>query len=211
MNWILIGIILTAFFLLGSARLAGAIRLAAVQGALLAAIPWLEGEMSNWHRIPLAIVIFVIKAIAIPVLLHRSIREAAVRQEAEPGVSLHVSLLTGGLILVIAFSSARVLPLPATILSPLTIPVAFATFLIGFLILITRTQAVSQIIGFLVLENGIFLFGSTLLTDFPLTVELGVLLDLLVGVFVMGIMIYHIHRTFDHINTKALSTLKDTE
>lgn len=209
MNWILIGIILTAFFLLGSARLAGAIRLAALQGALLAMIPWLEGEMSNWHRVPLAIVIFAIKAIAIPLLLHRSMREAAVRQEAEPGVSLHLSLLAGGLILVIAFSSARVLPLPATILSPLTIPVAFATFLIGFLILITRTQAVSQIIGFLVLENGIFLFGSTLLTDFPLTVELGVLLDLLVGVFVMGIMIYHIHRTFDHIDTKALATLKD--
>ena len=64
-------------------------------------------------------------------------------------------------------------------------------------------------IGFLVLENGVFLFGMILIGDFPLTVELGVLLDLLVGVFVMGIMIYHINKTFDHIDTTVLSSLKD--
>jgi len=101
--------------------------------------------------------------------------------------------------------------MPGPGLSPLLIPAALTTVLTGFLILVTKTKATNQIIGFLVLENGIFTFGMTILSEFPTMVEIGVLLDLLVGVFIMGIMLYHINKTFDNIDTRGLSVLGDQE
>lgn len=212
MEWLIIGTTLTSFILLGASRLASCIRLVALQGALLSILPLLASHTFDPHGLLLFIGSFVIKAVAIPFFLFRSLKEARIQQEVEPIVSLHFSLMGGGAILIAAFSSFRVFALPvSSAFPPLIIPAALSTVLIGFLLLISRTKAITQVIGFLVLENGVFLFGITLLSDFPLTVELGVLLDLLVGVFVMGIMIYHINRTFDHIDTTALSKLKDTE
>jgi hydrogenase-4 component E len=74
---------------------------------------------------------------------------------------------------------------------------------------VSRKKAVTQVVGYLMLENGIFIFGQTLVRQIPFAVELGILLDLLVGVFVMGIAIHHISRAFDHIDTELLSALKD--
>ena len=81
--------------------------------------------------------------------------------------------------------------------------------LLGFLILVTRRKAVTQVVGYLMLDNGIFIFGQTLAEAVPMVVELGILLDLLVAVFVMGIAIHHISREFDHIDTRALASLRD--
>jgi hydrogenase-4 component E len=81
--------------------------------------------------------------------------------------------------------------------------------LIGLLTLVSRVKAVTQVVGYLVMENGIFLFGVLLLEAMPYLIELGVLLDLFVGVFVMGIVIFHINRAFDHIDVDQLSTLRD--
>lgn len=212
MEWLIIGITLTSFVILGISRLAGCIRMVALQGALLALLPALaKHSFSDPHGLLLLIGSFTIKAVAIPFFLFRSLKEARIKQEVEPIVSLHLSMVGGGAILILAFSSFRIFALPLSSFPPLIIPAALSTVLIGFLLLISRTKAIMQVIGFLVLENGVFLFGVTLLSDFPLTVEMGVLLDLLVGVFVMGIMIYHINRTFDHIDTTALSKLRDIE
>ncbi|HYB12889.1 MAG TPA: hydrogenase, partial [Myxococcota bacterium] len=104
-------------------------------------------------------------------------------------------------------SSVLVLPIPAP--TTLLVPVAFATVLVGFLVLVSRKKAVTQVVGYLMVENGIFIFGQTLVQRIPFAVELGILLDLLVGVFVMGIAIHHISRAFDHIDTELLSALKD--
>lgn len=212
MDWLIIGITLTSFVILGAARISGCIRMVAVQGAMLSVLPMFS-KPYFWdpHGLLLFLGSFAIKAVAIPIFLFRSLKEARIQQEVEPIVSLHFSLIGGGAILVMAFSSFRFFALPTAPFPPLIIPAALATVLIGFLLLVSRTKAITQVIGFLVLENGVFLFGVTLLADFPLTVEMGVLLDLLVGVFVMGIMVYHINRTFDHIDTTVLSKLRDTE
>lgn len=212
MDWLLTGIMLTAFVILGSSRLGICIRVVALQGALLSLLPLLAGDpLLDFHRLFLAGVSFVIKTMAIPLLLTRSLSQAKIKQEVEPMISLHLSLLGGGAILVGAFLGAKVFSLPTDPFPSSIIPVALTIIFIGFFLLISRFKAITQVIGFLVLENGIFLFGMTLIGEFPLTVEMGVFLDLLVGVFVMGIMIHHIHRTFDHIDTKALSVLKDIE
>ena len=212
MDWLITGIILTSFVILGSAQLASLIRMVALQGALLSILPLLSrGSFANPHALALFIGSLAIKAVIIPLFLFRSLKQAKIRKEVEPIASLHFSLVGGGAILVMAFASLRAFPLPTAPFPTLIIPAALATVLIGFFLLISRTKAVTQVIGFLVLENGIFLFGMTIISEFPLTVEMGVLLDLLVGVFVMGIMIYHINKTFDHIDTAALSKLRDAE
>jgi hydrogenase-4 component E len=103
--------------------------------------------------------------------------------------------------------SALKLPHPAP--TALVVPVALATLLVGFLVLVTRRKAITQVVGYLILENGIFIFGQCLTSEMPVLVELGILLDVLVGVFVMGIAIHHISREFDDIDTDALTTLRD--
>lgn len=212
MDWLLIGIMLTAFALLGASRLGHCIRIVAFQGGLLSLLPLLAGKtLTDPHHLFLAVASFAIKAVAIPIFLGRTLRQANIKKEVEPTMSLHLSLLGGGVLLVSAFQGAKAFPLPTHPFPALIIPVALTIVFVGFFLLISRTKAITQVIGFLVLENGIFLFGMTLVGEFPLTVEMGVFLDLLVGVFVMGIMIHHIHRTFDHIDTKALAALKDIE
>jgi len=93
--------------------------------------------------------------------------------------------------------------------SALLVPVALSSILIGLFLIVSRKKAVNQVLGFLVLENGIFTFGVGLVRELSLLVELGVLLDVFVAVFVMGIMIFHISREFDHLDTDQLSTLKE--
>lgn len=212
MDWLLTGIMLTAFVILGSSQLGICIRVVALQGALLSLLPLLAGDpFLDLHRLFLAGTSFTIKTLAIPLLLTRSLSQAKIKREVEPAISLHLSLLGGGAILVGAFLGAKFFSLPTDPFPSSIIPVALTIIFIGFFLLISRYKAITQVLGFLVLENGVFLFGVTLIGEFPLTVEMGVFLDLLVGVFVMGIMIHHINRTFDHIDTKALAVLKDIE
>lgn len=209
MEWLLIGVLLTAFFLLMLVRIPEAIRTVALQGALLSILPLMTKGGWDGHILFMAAATFAIKAVAIPLLLLRSLREVEIETAPEGYRGFYYSALAGGGVALFAFSLS--FPPPPPPFPPLVFPAALMVTLIGFLLLVSRTRAVMQVVGFLVLENGIFLFGMTIVSEFPVTVEMGVLLDLLVGVFVMGIMIYHINRTFDHIDTKVLSTLKDFE
>jgi hydrogenase-4 component E len=132
-----------------------------------------------------------------------------VRQEVDPLLGYAPSLTLGALLAGVSFLVASRLPLPTEIASP-TIPAgALTTLLFGLLILVARTQAVTQVVGYLVMENGIFLFGMLLTRQMPLLVEMGILLDIFVGVFVMGIVVYQIQREFDHMDTHNLAALKD--
>jgi len=108
----------------------------------------------------------------------------------------------------IAFAMAQRLPLPQQEQS-LLVPVAMSTVIIGLLVLTTRAKAVTQVVGYLMLENGIYAFGLTLAERVPLLVELGVLLDVFVGVFIMGIVVFHINREFDSLSSAHLIELKD--
>ena len=81
--------------------------------------------------------------------------------------------------------------------------------LVGLFVIISRKKALTQVLGYLVLENGIYAFGVGIAQSAPLIVELGVLLDVFVAVFVMGITIFHINRQFDHIDTDRMAFLRD--
>ena len=207
---ILVFVVLTNLRLLGSSRLGASIRTVAVQGFLIGLLPLLAPDHGVlWQILVLAVGSMALKGVVFPRLLLRALREADIRREVEPFVGSVMSLLVGIVALGASFWLGQRLSLPNPMTSPLVVPVALSSILIGLFLIVSRKKAVSQVLGFLVLENGIFTFGVGLLRELSLLVELGVLLDLFVAVFVMGIMIFHISREFDHLDTDRLSTLKD--
>lgn len=205
--------LLLDLFILTSSRLAACVQTTALQGVALAILPLAiqrsDAPVETVHLVLLVGGTIALKAFLVPWLLLRALRDANIRREVEPFVSLHVSALLGAALVVVAFWLARFLPLPHPAPSSLVVPAAIAMLLLGFFVLVSRKKAVMQVVGYLMLENGVFVFGQTLADVVPFVVELSMLLDLLAGVFVFGITIHHISREFDHIDTAELSSLKD--
>jgi hydrogenase-4 component E len=205
---ILLLVVLTDFAVLGTTRLSSCIRALAAQGLLLGLLPLALAPHFSMHATALATGTIAVKAIFLPWFLTWAIREAAVRREVEPTVGFTASLLLGVLALILAFAIAVRLPLPERDLE-LLVPVSLSTLIIGLVILTTRRKAITQVVGYLILENGIYLFGLTRAESVPFLLELGVLLDVFVGVFIMGIVVFHINREFDSLDSARLTELKD--
>jgi hydrogenase-4 component E len=202
-------VVLTNLKLLGSSRLGACIRAAAAQGFLLGFLPLLVHDHATPLRVlGLALGSMGIKGIVFPWLLFRALREAEVTREVEPYVGYVASLVAGVLMIGASFWMCERLPFPATIASPCLAPVALFSIFAGLFLIVSRKRAVNQVLGFLVLENGIYTFGVGVMAETPFLVELGVLLDAFVAVFVMGIAVYHINREFDHIDVNRLDRLK---
>jgi len=204
-------VVLVDFFLLASSRPRTGVRAVATQGALLATLPLLlAGDgLQTGHVVALAVGALGVKAIAIPLLLNWATREAPHRREQTPIVGFASTLFLGAVGAACAFAFLGGLPLPIPGKHPLLVPTAAATAWTGLLLLTTRRKAVTQVLGFLVLENGVFVFGQ-LLSDFmPVMVEAGVLLDLVAAVFVMGLVMFDLQRAFASLDTTRLSSLKD--
>jgi hydrogenase-4 component E len=136
-------------------------------------------------------------------------RESAVSREPSPLVGFVPALGLGALGIAVAIWLGADLPLPVPGKHPLLVPTSLGTVWTGLLLLVTRRKAVAQVLGFLTLENGVFVLGL-LLSDFmPAMVEVGVLLDLLAAVFVMGLVMFDIQRAFSSLDTEKLASLKD--
>ena len=207
-DMLLFAIVLTDFAVLGTSRLTAGIRAIAAQGLVLGAMPLVLHPGWSPHLIGLAAGTVLIKGVVLPMLLRRAIREASVRREMEPLLGYMASLLVGGLVLAGAFALAARLPLVGHE-AALLVPVALATVMIGLLVLITRKKALTQVVGYLMLENGIYLFGLTQVERVPFLVDIGVLLDVFAGVFIMGIVVVHINREFDSLSAERLTELRD--
>lgn len=205
----LVLLVLTAFVLLGSSRLGSCIRIVAVQGVLLGYLTLAAREGDSLRTPILAIVSTGLKGIAFPWLLSRALRDADARREIEPLVGYSLSIVIGLLALGVSLWLATRLPRPNPPISPLVIPVALFMLLTGLFLIVGRRKALTQALGYLVMENGIYAFGVGLVEGTPMVVELGVLLDVFVAVFVMGIAIFHINREFDHIDTDRMTALRD--
>jgi hydrogenase-4 component E len=207
---ILILVVLTNLRLLGASRIGASVRTVAVQGILLGLLALLvhHGEPSSSVWL-VAVGGAALKGVVFPWLLLRALRSADVEREVEPFVGPNASLLAGVAALGMSLWLARRLPLPEGAHSSVLVAVALFSILVGLFLIVARKKAISQVLGFLVMENGIYTFGVGLVQQSPLLVELGVMLDVFVAVFVMGIAMFHISREFDHIDTHELTTLKD--
>jgi hydrogenase-4 component E len=208
-NLLLVGVLLLNLFFLGTSRIRALIQAAALQGVVLGLMPLLIHERVDWHTGSIAAATIVLKGSVIPGMLRRALRDAQIKREVEPLIGLVPTMLLGalGTLLSIAFASG--LPLAPEHQNLLVVPASFSTVLTGFLLLTTRFKAITQAIGYLVLENGIFIFGLLLLEAMPFLVEIGVLLDLFVGIFVVSIIIHHINREFASLDTRRLASLKE--
>ena len=194
---------------LGSSRLPSVIRAVAVQGMALGLMPLLMEHRFNWLVALVAAVTVAVKGFVIPFLLVRAMRAASIDREIDPFIGFVPSLLLGAGGTIAAVAGARMLPLLSEHAGTLVVPGALASVLTGLVLLIGRTKAIVQVCGYLILENGIYLFGMLLIRSTPLLVESGILLDLTVGVFVIGIIVDRIQRAFDSLDTRKLTVLRE--
>lgn len=194
---------------LGTSRIRTVIRAVAVQGVLLGLLAVAAHGGLAGRVLALAVASALLKGWLIPVVLFRALRQVAITREVEPSLGFLPSLLLGAFATVLAVAAGSRLPFAEARLAPLLVPASLATVAAGFILITTRRKAISQVLGYLVLENGIFVFGLLLVEAMPFLVEAGVLLDLFVGIFVLSIIIHHINREFASLDTRRLSLLKE--
>jgi hydrogenase-4 component E len=194
---------------LGSSRLPSVIRTVAVQGMALGLLPLVLETRFDWLVALVAVITLLVKGVMIPTLLRRAMRTANIDREMQPVSGFVPSLLLGAAGTIAAVAGARALPLLPEHAGTLLVPGALASVFTGFVLLVGRVKAISQVCGYLILENGIYLFGMLLIQSTPLLVESGILLDLTVGIFVIGIIVDRIQRAFDSLDTRKLTVLRE--
>ena len=206
-------ILVTAFLVVSSRSLVFYIRLFALQSFLLGVVALLVvvgyGET---HILIAAVLTIAIKAIAIPVVLSRVIERIHVRKEVDFSINIPASLLLCGAMVILADSVAHSIlsaqradaPVVSRVLS-----VSIAMMLIGLFIMMTRKKAITQIVGLLTMENGVFLSGLSITYGMPLIVEVGIFFDILVAVLILGVFIFRINKTFESISIDSLRSLRE--
>jgi hydrogenase-4 component E len=208
-EFIIVFIILINLALSVTGSLSACIKLVALQGVVAGVLPLLAGHGGpNARAMTFAGVIILLKGLVFPWLMMRARDSSGASKDVEPLISYPASImLCLGAFIASSWMGTR-LPLPEAGVAWI-VPASLATIFTGFLLITTRRKAITQVLGYLVIENGIYIFGLALFVEQPLMVELAILLDVFVAVFVMGIAIFHISREFDHIDTAELSELSD--
>ncbi|HPK53423.1 MAG TPA: hypothetical protein PK114_03120 [Smithellaceae bacterium] len=203
-------LMLSDMALLGLSRLRTCISIVSFQGMLLGLLALVTQFTALTPRLILiAAASFIIKGFVFPFLLRRGIREAGTQHEIQPYIGYIMSVIAGLVMLGVSFWLGTKLPLfTGNSSSSLIIPAALTTLFTGLFLIIARKNALNQCLGYIIMENGIYTFGIVSVVEIPLLVELGILLDVFVAVFVMGIAIYHINREFDHLDADRLNILK---
>jgi hydrogenase-4 component E len=209
LNAILVLVLVMNLFALGTSRILAVIRLVGAQGAMLGIIPLLVHEKPSIPAILAAAAAIVLKGIVIPAIMIRALRDAQIKREVEPLIGFMPSIILGAAATAFALLLTGSLTQAHEQALTLIIPASIATVLVGFILLTTRFKALSQVVGYLVLENGIYIFSILLVEAIPLVVEMGVLLDLFVGIFVISIITNHINQAFSSMDTRRLVSLKE--
>ena len=201
--------LVTSFLVVGGKRLEFAVRIIALQAMLLALIAAVTARFTGVNEAYLAAFLtMAVKVAAIPYILYRVIRRINVRRETCAFIGTKTSLVLAGMLVILSFGvTPRVLGSGHSAAGN-ALPVAVSLLLLGLFVMITRKLAVMQIVGLLMMENGLFLAGVGTTYGMPLVVELGIFLDILVGVLIMGVLSFKINSTFDSIDTYQLKKLK---
>lgn len=203
-------VVITNFALLGAERQRLCIRLIAVQGLVLGLMPVLAYAGSpDPQLIGMAAMFLLIKGIMLPILLFRTYRQLPALQPPAPYVGYSACALLGVVGLALSMWLGEQLELAANPLFSLIFPIGMSTILAGLLLIVTRREALSQLFGYLVLENGIYLLGTPMAEHGSLWLELSILLDILVAAFVMGVAIHHINRVFHSTDVDRIASLRD--
>lgn len=209
LNSILVIVLVMNLFALGTSRLMSVIRIVGTQGALIGVVPLLMHERLTLPSIIASAAAIVLKGIVIPKIMFKALREAQIKREIEPLIGFLPSILLGAAATAVSLLLTNRLSSSGGESTSLIIATSIATVFIGFILLTTRVKAISQVLGYLLLENGIYIFSLLLVEAIPLVVEMGMLLDLFVTIFVITIITHHINRAFASMDTRKLSSLKE--
>ena len=203
-------ILLLSFAMISQRRIASLINLFALQGAALVAASVLLGYAGDNHDLYVSAgLTLVLKVMLIPWLLYRVIRRLNVRWDVEPLINVPTLMIVGIALVIFSFSLA----LPVSRLSPSiaggSMGIALACVLLSFMMMITRAKAIPQVVGFLSMENGLFFAATSATYGMPMVVELGIALDVLIGVLILGVFMFQIREQFDSLDIHHLEKLKE--
>lgn len=208
-NNIITLILVTCFLVIGSRRLDTVIKLAVTQAVLLAGLSftlgWATGIQEMYYA---SLLTLVVKAGVIPYILTKVVRRVGMSREVKSYVSMKMSFLIAGALVIVAYLATGQIMGHGSGLVHEALQAGVAMMLIGMLVMSTRKLAVMQIAGFIMMENGLFLTGVGTTNGMPLVVELGIFLDMLIGVLIMGMLVFRINRTFESIDTENLRNLR---
>ena len=203
-------LLLVSFGMLSQRRILSLIHLYTVQGLMLAGATALVAHATGQtHLYWSAGITFLLKVILIPAMLHRLIRRLNVKWDVETLINVPTTMLIGIGLVVIAFNLAAPISQFSASIARSTLGIALATVLLSFMMMIIRGKAVPQVIGFLSMENGLFFAATAATYGMPMVVELGIALDVLVGIFILGVFMFQIREQFDSLDIRHLEKLKE--
>ncbi|ABF11531.1 hydrogenase-4 component E [Cupriavidus metallidurans] len=203
-------LLILAFAMISQRRILSLIHLFTLQGMTLALATAVVGYVTTQPHLYLsAALTLVLKALLIPYLLHRIIDRLQIRWDIERLINIPTTMLIGILVVIFAFNLAMPISQMSLKLASGTLGIALACVLLSFLMMITRSKAVPQVIGFLSMENGLFFAATAATYGMPMVVELGIALDVLIGVLILGVFMFQIRAQFDSLDIRNLEQLKE--
>ena len=203
-------ILLLAFAMLAQRRVIQLIDLFALQGFTLF-LSTLIMALKTWqtHLYYSAGLTLMLKALLLPWILHRLVRKLQVKGEVEALINIPTTMLVGIVLVVIAFNVALPISNLSSSIARGMLGIALAAVMLAFLMMITRRKAITQVVGFLAMENGLFLAATSATYGMPMVVELGIALDVLVGVIILGVFFFQIRDQFDSLDIHHMEKLKE--
>jgi len=205
-------VLFTSFALLAQTRILNLVRVFAWQGALLALTTALVAEVSGQHHLYIsALLTFTLKSLLIPWMLHRLVLRLAIQDDVESVVQPAVVLLSGAALVVFCYWVALPIVHLSTLITRNTIAVSMAVVLLGMLMIISRRKAVSQVVGFMSMENGLFFAAMVSTYGMPMAVELGIAFDVLVAAILFGVFFFQIRASIESLDIDRLNRLHEVE
>jgi hydrogenase-4 component E len=203
-------LLLLSFALLAQRRVLSLIHLFTLQGITLVAstsmMAYFTGQPHLYYSAGLT---FALKVLVIPWLLHRLLKRLNVRWDVESLLNVPITMLLGIVLVIFAFNLAAPISSLSASVARGTLGIALACVLLSFLMMITRTKAIAQVIGFLAMENALFFAATSATYGMPMVVELGIALDVLIGMVILGVFMFQIREQFDSLDIRKLERLKE--
>ncbi|HSB21924.1 MAG TPA: formate hydrogenlyase [Burkholderiaceae bacterium] len=199
-----------AFAMISQRRVLSLVHLFTLQGAVLVLATATVGyATAQPHLFVSAALTLLLKVILIPILLHRVIGRLEVRWDTEPLINIPTTMLIGILLVIFAFNLGLPIARFSSTIARGTLGIALACVLLSFMMMITRAKAIPQVVGFLSMENGLFFAATSATYGMPMVVELGIALDVLIGVLILGVFMFQIREQFDSLDIRHLERLKE--
>ncbi|MFL9935768.1 formate hydrogenlyase [Paraburkholderia sp. RL18-103-BIB-C] len=209
-NFLAAILLLVSFAMLSQRRILSLIHLYTLQGLTLVSANVILGYVTaDVHLYISAALTLVLKVGLIPWILYRLVQRLNVKTDVESLLNIPATLLIGIVLVIIAFNVASPISQLASSVARGTLGIALACVLLSFMMMITRAKAIPQVIGFLSMENGLFFAAAAATNGMPMIVELGIGLDVLVGILILGVFMFQIREQFDSLDIHHLEKLKD--